>query len=51
MLYVAVWFLLYGQLESATGAFMHWLTGATGLASTGHLYGAVGFLPSKCPRC
>ncbi|CDW93739.1 hypothetical protein THICB2_400035 [Thiomonas sp. CB2] len=51
MLYMAVWFLLYGQLESATGAFMHWLTGATGLRQPVISTARSAFSPSKCPRC
>ena len=50
MLYVAVWFLLYGQLESATGALHALAHGGHGPASTGHLYGAVGFFAFEVPK-
>ena len=39
VLYVVGWLVLYTQLEPATDAFMRWLSAATGLAATSHLYG------------
>lgn len=50
LLAVAGWFLLYGHLESATASFMHWLSAATGMAPTGHLYGAISFFAFEVPK-
>ncbi|SCC93359.1 Permease (modular protein) [Thiomonas sp. X19] len=50
VLCVAGWFLLYGQLQPATDAFMRWLSGATGMAATSHLYSAVSFFAFEVPK-
>ncbi len=50
VLYVVGWFVLYSQLEPATDAFMRWLSAATGLAGTSHLYGAVSFFVFEVPK-
>ena len=48
--FVIGWVLLYSQLEPATDAFMHWLSGASGMAATSHLYGAVSFFAFEVPK-
>ncbi|MGC8806976.1 MAG: permease, partial [Thiomonas sp.] len=50
VLYVLGWFVLYDQLEPATDAFMRWLSGATGLASSSHLYSALAFFVFEVPK-
>ncbi len=50
VLYVVGWLVLYTQLEPATDAFMRWLSAATGLAATSHLYGAASFFAFEVPK-
>jgi uncharacterized membrane protein YraQ (UPF0718 family) len=50
VLYVLGWFVLYDQLEPATDAFMRWLSGATGMVTSSHLYGAVSFFVFEVPK-
>ncbi len=48
--FVLGWVLLYSQLEGATGAFMHWLSGVSGMGAASHLYGAVSFFVFEVPK-
>lgn len=50
MPYVAGWLLLCGELQPATDTFMRWLSGATGMAATSHLYSAVSFFAFEVPK-
>ncbi|MDY0329724.1 MAG: permease [Thiomonas sp.] len=50
LLYVVGWFALYSRLESATDALMRWLSVASGMAATSHLFGAVSFFVFEVPK-
>lgn len=50
VLFVAGWFLLYGQLEPATDAAMRRLAAATAMAPDSHLYSALGFFLFEVPK-
>ena len=50
VLYVVGWFLAYDQLAPVTRAYMRWLSGATGMAPSSHLYSALSFFAFEVPK-